>query len=205
MNELEKYGVKVSYGYLNKIELGDRSLASANMELREGLRRLYRISRSDWTERTGLYTPETSVFNDQVHLESPNIHNGRRRIPVYDLVSAGPGSEGGTVVSYIDLEPDLTGHHLAYRIAGDSMATEIEDGDIVVVQARDYASPGNDIVCWTPDDGMLCKHLDRVDDGYYMLTSNNRAYKPIWTREIRIYGIVIEIRKRRKVVNGNHS
>ena len=151
------------------------------------------------------YPAKPNIYTDQAHLESPNIHQGRRRIPVYDLVSAGPGSEGGTVVSYIDQGPELVGQHQAYRISGDSMATEIEDGDIVVIQVRDYASPGNDIVCWTAEEGMLCKRLTRIDDGYYMLTSNNTAYKPIWTSEIRIYGIVVEIRKRRKIINGSHS
>lgn len=75
----------------------------------------------------------------------------------------------------------------------------------MVIQVREYASPGNTIVCWTPEEGMLCKRLDRLDDGYFVLTSVNPAYRPIWTREIRIYGIVVEIRKRRKVINGNHS
>ncbi len=49
------------------------------------------------------------------------------------------------------------------------------------------------------------KHLERVEDGYYVLTSINPGYKPIWTKEIRIYEIVVEIRQRRKVINGNHS
>ena len=203
INELGRAGVKVSYGYLNKIELGDRSLASANIELREGLRHLYRISRNEWTAQTGLYIPETSIFADQVHLESPDI-SGRRRIPVYDLLSAGPGSEGGTVVSHIDIGPEFVGAHAAYRISGESMSPRIDDGDIVLVRAQDYASPKNIVVCWTPEAGMVCKFLAGTENGYYVLTSINPSHAPILTREIRIYGIVVEVRQRIKVVNGNH-
>lgn len=151
------------------------------------------------------YPAKPNIFTDEVHLETANIYNDdRRRIPVYDLVSAGPGSEGGVVVAYVDIEPEFVGEHHAYRVSGDSMKPEIEDNDIIIVKAQNYAAIRNDIVCWTSSDGMLCKRLSSYEDGLYVLTSINPNYGAIVTREIHIYGIVVEVRKRRKIYNGNH-
>jgi SOS-response transcriptional repressor LexA len=150
------------------------------------------------------YPVKPNIYTDQVHLETPDINGGRRRIPVIDLLSAGPGNDGGTVVSSVDLGEEFVGAHAAYRITGDSMFPDIHDRGTVIIRCQEYSSPKNIIVCWTPEDGMLCKYLDRVEDGYYVLTSVNPAYKPIWTRDIHIYGIVVEIRNPRIVINGNH-
>lgn len=138
-------------------------------------------------------------------LVSTDLVGLSRHIPVYDLLSAGPGSDGGTVIEVIDIPETWKGDHVGYEVSGDSMSPEIPNGSVVVVRQQDYASPGNEIVCWTPEHGMLVKYLDRVQDGLYVLTSYNPDYKPIWTSEIRIYGVVVEVRKRRKVINGNHG
>lgn len=150
------------------------------------------------------YPSKPNIFTDEVHLETPDVNQGRRRIPVIDLLSAGPGNDGGTVVGSVDLGDEFVGAHAAYRITGDSMFPDIHDRGTVIIRCQEYSSPKNIIVCWTPDDGMLCKYLNRVEDGYYVLTSMNPAYKPIWTRDIHIYGIVVEIRNPRTVINGNH-
>ncbi len=150
------------------------------------------------------YPAKPNIYTDEATLQASSI-SGRRRIPVIDLLSAGPGGDGGNIVGYIDLEDEFQGPHSAYLITGDSMEPEIRDGETVIVRCQDYAPPKNNIVCWTPDDGMLCKYLDRVEDGFYVLTSLNPLYKPIWTREIHIYGIVVQSRKPFKVSNGNHN
>lgn len=197
----------ITHAHISHLENDPAAWSKVSYEKLKALARAYNMPLQGFLGRINgtPYPAKPNIYTDQAHLESADIHQGRRRIPVYDLVSAGPGSDGGTVVSYIDLEPELKGEHQAYRISGDSMSPQIEDGDVVVVEARNYASPDNTIVCWTPEEGMLCKRLDRLDDGYYVLTSTNPGYRPIWTREIRIYGIVVQIRKRLKVINGSHS
>lgn len=204
LSELKKQGLALSYSHLQKMEKGERSLASAAIEIREGLRKLYGIPRKEWYIKTQLYTPDPPIMNQEAHLITSNINEGRRRIPVIDLLSAGPGGGGGTVVSHIDLPPEFVGPHAAYRITGDSMIPEIKDGGTVVIRCQEYSSPGNIIVCYTPDDGMLCKLLDKVEDGYCVLASLNTMYKPIWTPEIHIYGVMVEVRNPRRVINGNH-
>lgn len=57
ITELQKLGVDISYGYLNKLESGDRSLASASVDIREGIRTVLGISRERWERETGLYIP----------------------------------------------------------------------------------------------------------------------------------------------------
>lgn len=204
ISELETLGVTMGYSYLAKLESGERSLAAASLEYREGLRKVYRVTEEDWQAATGLHVPVREARNE-VELDAPGML-GRRSIYVYDLLSAGPGSDGGTVIEVIDIPDTWRGEHVAYEVSGDSMAPDIEDGDRVVVKLQDYASPGNEIVCFVPDHGMLVKFLDRTTPaGEYVLTSYNPEYRPIWTSEITIYGVVVEVRKRRKVVNGNHG
>ena len=50
--------------------------------------------------------------------------------------------------------------YTAYEVTGDSMAPEIPSGARVIVRVQDYASPGNEIVCWVPEYGMLVKRLE---------------------------------------------
>lgn len=142
----------------------------------------------------------------ELQLDSEDLRGGTRTIPVYDLLSAGPGGDGGTVIDTVGIPESFKGKHAAYEVTGDSMAPDIPNGARVVIKVQDYASPGNEIVCWVPKHGMLVKLLERVtDDEQYVLTSYNLNYRPIWTREIVIFGIVREIRLRRKIINGNHG
>ena len=93
--------------------------------------------------------------------------------------------------------------YTAYEVTGYSMAPEIPSGARVIVRVQDYASPGNEIVCWVPEYGMLVKRLEKLtNDGQYVLTSYNPTHRPIWSADVHIYGVVVEIRTRRKVVNG---
>lgn len=191
----------MSYGYLAKLESGVRSLASAAVEFREGLRMVYRVSRQEWERETGLHTPV-----DEVTLDTDDLRGGSRRLEVIDLLSAGPGTDGGTVIDTIDIPASWEGHHAAYEVTGDSMAPDIPDGARVVVRVQDYASPGNEVVVWVPEHGMLVKLLkDITPEGFLVLTSYNPSHKPIWAQDARIYGVVVEVRLRRKVVNGRHG
>lgn len=204
ITELEKLGVGMGYSYLAKLESGERSLAAASLEYREGLRQAYRISQEDWEAATGLHVPVKEPRNEIRLGEPTNL--GRRSIFVYDLISAGPGSDGGTVIEEIDIPDDWRGEFVGYEVTGESMLPDIPNRAVVVIRRQDYATPGNEIVCWVPDHGMLIKVLDRVtEEGLYVLRSYNPAYKPIWTDDIIIYGVVVEIRLRRHVTNGNHG
>lgn len=197
---------RVSHSNIGKIESNVTAWENVQRNTIKGLARAYgRTYEQLLNEVNGTpYPAKPNIYTDQVHLETSDINQGRRRIPVIDLLSAGPGGDGGTIVSEVDLGPEFVGPHAAFRVTGDSMAPEIVDRGTVIIRCQEYAPPKNTIVCWTPDDGMLCKFFDRMEDGYYVLVSTNQMYKPIWTREIHIYGIVVESRRPHKVINGNH-
>lgn len=206
ITELNKLGVDISYSYLAKLESGQRSLAVATLAYREGLRSLYRVSQDEWERETALNVPMPNHSHSEAVLSSPDLQRGSRLIEVFDLLSAGPGTDGGVVVDAIDIPESWTGPHAAYRVTGDSMIPEIKDGSTVVVRVQDYATPGNIVVAWSPEHGMVVKLLSRVEaDGTHMLTSLNPAYGPLWARELRIYGVVRETRNPIKTFNGNHA
>lgn len=196
----------ITHAHISHLEIDPAAWSKISHEKLVALARAYNLPLNAFLSEVNdtPYPAKPNIYTDQVHLETPNINHGRRRIPVIDLLSAGPGGDGGTIVSEIDLPPEFVGPHAAYRITGESMYPEIFDRGTVVIRCQEYSSPKNIIVCWTPSEGMLCKTLDRIEDGYFVLTSINPAFKPIWTREIHIYGIVVEVRNPRKVINGNH-
>lgn len=196
----------ITHAHISHLERDPAAWSKASHEKLLALSRAYGVSLEKLLSRVNgtPYPTKPNIYTDQVHLETSDINQGRRRIPVIDLLSAGPGNDGGTVVGSVDLGDEFLGAHAAYRITGDSMFPDIHDRGTVIIRCQEYSSPKNIIVCWTPDEGMVCKYLDRVEDGYYVLTSVNPAYKPIWTREVHIYGIVVEIRNPRTVINGNH-
>jgi SOS-response transcriptional repressor LexA len=149
--------------------------------------------------------PTPNVFSDQVSLETPDLRLNRKYIPVYDPAGAGGGWDDGDIVEYIDIPNDTPGKNAGYVVRGDSMSPAIPDGSTVIVRLQEYAAPKNIIVAWTPDDGQICKYLEQVtEDGFYVLTSINPNYRPIWTKHINIYGFVWQYRAAVPVVNGYH-
>lgn len=196
----------ITHAHISHIETDPAAWSKVSYEKLRALARAYNLPLEKFLSRVNgtPYPTKPNIYTDEVTLETPDINQGRQRIPVIDLLSAGPGGDGGTIVSEIDLPPEFVGPHAAYRITGESMYPEIFDRGTVVIRCQEYSSPKNIIVCWTPSEGMLCKTLDRIEDGYFVLTSINPAFKPIWTREIHIYGIVVEVRNPRTIINGNH-
>lgn len=170
------------------------------------LAQAYGLSINDFLLEVNMtpYPAKPNVFTDTASFEG-DLAYGTKRIPEYDLLKAGPGGRGGEVIGFVDFSEDAPGEQIAYRVSGHSMSPEINDNDSVIVRVQDYSSPRNTIVCWTPDDGTMVKYLkERRDDGTYVLISHNPDYPPIWAQELRIYGVVIQIRKNLTVINGNH-
>lgn len=65
------------------------------------------------------------------------------------------------------------------------MSPLIPNGSIVLVKCQEHASPGNIIIAWVPEHGMLVKTLERISNGMHLLTSKNPAFDPMWVRELR--------------------
>lgn len=128
---------------------------------------------------------------------------GIRTAPVYDLVGAGLGLEGGRVIDQLDIPSSWRGEFVGYKITGQSMAPSIPEGSTVAVKVQDWAEPGQIIVCFTSEHGMLLKYFAGVTpDGYNILTSLNQSYAPLYVRDMHVKGYVYEVRTR---LNGKHK
>lgn len=205
--EVARRGVSTTADYLAKLEDGWRSFANAKLELREAIREAMQISPQEWREKTGLFVPLAPgevVPGGTIEKLTDDIHSGMRQIPVYDLIDAGPGGDGGTIVEYIDIPEAWKGHYAAYKVSGDSMSPYIPDKAKIVVRVQDHSDNGDIIACYAGDHGNVVKVLRGVaDDGTVTLTSLNPNYPPIWAPYIHVFGVVIEIRMAPPVIDRN--
>jgi transcriptional regulator with XRE-family HTH domain len=204
----ELSGNALSARRLHNLEEKEGAWQKVTEDEATALARAYGMSLMDFlnTVNGTPFPAKPNIYTDQVVLENPNLRHGTKLVPEYSMVGMGPGGKDGEILGYIDVPESWAGEHVGYRVFGDSMSPKIEEDDTVVVKVQSYASPKNIIVCWIPEEGMVCKYLREItDDGLHVLTSYNPAHPPIWTKELRIYGLVREVRSRVEIINGNHS
>lgn len=208
--ELSARGVKTTPDYLAKLELGYRDFNKAGLELREGIREVLQITRHEWRDQTGLFVPlgpgepMPEEPKGNARLLTTDVTSGTRSIPVYDLLSAGPGGDGGTIIDWLDIPETWRGNHAGYQVTGDSMSPHIPDGARIVVRTQEHANPGEVIACYSPEHGSVVKVLQGVaENGLVTLTSFNPAYPPLWAPYIHVFGVVVEIRVRPPYVDRN--
>lgn len=182
-------GGAVTHTQISNIEAGITSWAGVKLGTLEGLARAYGVS---FERLVQVATGRTSEVT-----EVQQAHAGKRLVPIYNLVSAGDGADGGAMVGTMEIDANKRGEYVGYLIEGDSMMPEIKPGGTVEVRLQDHAEPGSVIVAYTAEHGMICKLLhSTTPDGYYVLTSYNDLYAPLVVPhdEIHIKGVVTEIR-----------
>lgn len=179
----------VSHGQISNIERGATPWAGVKFGTIEGLARAY------GTTVSRIIEVATGIDSEVKELPEPQV--GKRVIPVYNLVSAGNGADGGEIIGTMEIDANKKGDRIGYLIEGNSMQPDILPGATVEVLLTNVAPPGVIIVAYTAEHGMVCKLLQSVTpDGYCVLTSYNQTYHPlvIPCDEIHIKGIVEEIR-----------
>lgn len=179
----------VSHGQISNIERGSTPWAGVKFGTIEGLARAY------GTTVSRIIEVATGISSEVKEL--PEAQVGKRTIPVYNLVSAGDGADGGEIVGYMEIEANKKGERIGYEIDGDSMMPRIYPGARIEVLKQETAQPGTIIVAYTAEHGMVCKLLQSTTpDGYCVLTSYNERYAPLIVRadEMHIKGVVKEIR-----------
>ncbi len=83
-------------------------------------------------------------------------------------------------------------HTFALRVAGDSMKDAgINDGDIAIIKKQDIAQNGDIVVALIEDEATL-KYFYR-DKKRVRLQPANKAYKPIYTSNVSIVGVLVGI------------
>ncbi len=116
-------------------------------------------------------------------------------LPLLGYIAAGAPIEAIENREMIDLEALF--HHgpdtYVLKVRGDSMIDEqIRDGDLVVVERRETARDGETVVALLEDGEATLKKLYREGDRI-RLQPANPDYKPIYTRNVRIQGVVIGV------------
>lgn len=117
------------------------------------------------------------------------------RVPIIGRVTAGvPVLAEENFDGYVDFIADGTGcaqsNLFALRVSGESMIEAgIMDGDVVIVDKRDYAENGEIVVAMIEDSATV-KTFYR-ENGGYRLQPENCELEPIYTDEVIILGKVV--------------
>ena len=164
--------------------LGIRSTSTAHMYLRKLSEKGY-IRKNDGKSRA-------------VTLEHSRFSGGEKiiRVPLLGKVTAGvPITAVQNYDGYVDYPAgmcDVNSNLFALRVMGESMKDAgILDGDIVVVESRQYADDG-EIVGAMIDDEATVKRFYK-ENGHYRLQPENDAYEPIIVPEVAIIGKVVSL------------
>ena len=116
-------------------------------------------------------------------------------MPLVGRIAAGSPIEAIEVPDTIDLEEIFSSRHpvRALTVTGDSMIDEhICDGDVVVYEERKNARNGDTVVALVDGDEATLKKFYR-EKSRVRLQPANPDYKPIYTRNVDILGVVIGV------------
>ncbi len=124
-----------------------------------------------------------------------NGRQGAREIALLGQVAAGvpiEAIEGNDTISVPEqfVRRDNT---FCLRVKGESMVDEgIRDGDYIIVEGRDTATPGETVVALVGDEATVKKYY-REPDGRVRLQPANPSMEPIYVNEdgLRIRGVVV--------------
>jgi repressor LexA len=83
--------------------------------------------------------------------------------------------------------------HFALRVRGDSMiGAGINDGDIAVIESREYAENREIVATQVDDNGAVLKRFFK-EANRVRLESENPNYQPIYTQNARVLGRLVHI------------
>jgi repressor LexA len=136
----------------------------------------------------GWITFESRGRGRSPRLELPAEATG---VPVLGSIPAGPLAEAVAHAEAWLPIPGLHGRGFALRVAGDSMADLIQDGDVVLLEKRPTRRSGEICAVRVGDDEVTLKYLDRLDGGRWALRPHNPAYETLRVagREIEVEGV----------------
>jgi repressor LexA len=142
------------------------------------------------------FISRTHNHSRALEISSPtNGRAGARELTLLGLVAAGApieAIEGNDSISVPEqfVRRDNT---FCLRVKGESMVDEgIRDGDYIIVEGRDAATPGETVVALIGDEATVKKYY-REPDGRVRLQPANPSMQPIYVDEdgLRIRGVVV--------------
>ncbi|QHM71561.1 LexA family protein [Mixta intestinalis] len=131
---------------------------------------------------------------------------GARRVPVLSYVQAGAFTDAeplpdASEFEYVLTTAEMSEHSFALRIRGDSMEPEFREGDIVIIDAEIYPTPGEFVVARNGCHEATFKKYRPVGQGPkgeedFELVPLNSDY-PVcrsWEKPVSIIGTMVEHR-----------
>lgn len=119
-------------------------------------------------------------------------------LPLVGRIAAGQPIEAIEVPDAVDMEEIFTSRHpvRVLTVTGESMVDEhIRDGDMVVYEERSNPRNGDTVVALVGGDEATLKKFYK-EKHRVRLQPANEAYKPIYTRNVQIQGVVIGVIRR---------
>jgi repressor LexA len=118
------------------------------------------------------------------------------RVPLVGLVPAGsPREVFDDLGETVDIPDWMLGRRqqpvFCLRVQGRSMIDAyIDDGDLVLIEKTEKASPGEMVVAQLEDGSVTLKRL-KMEAGRVLLVPENPEFRPIEVKELRVVGRVI--------------
>lgn len=117
-------------------------------------------------------------------------------IPLLGNIAAGHPIEAIEIPETVSVPKELTqkhGRHYALKVRGNSMEdANIYDNDIVIIREQDVVDNGEIAVALLNDNDVTLKRVFK-EKGHFRLQPENKNYKPIIVKNIRIQGKVTGI------------
>lgn len=143
-------------------------------------------------ERKGLIkrSPNKSRAIELTHTADRNGHS----LPLAGMVSAGPTTLALEQHEMLDFSEMLfRDDRFILRVSGDSMIeAHIADGDYVVIQKQETASPGQMVVAQTPDGEATLKYW-YPEDRRIRLQPANSSMQPIYVSDASVIGVAVGV------------
>jgi len=124
---------------------------------------------------------------------------GAVSLPLLGYVAAGTPIEAPEIPESVEIPETLLRHgeHYALQVRGDSMIDDgIHDGDVLVVQRREQAEPGQTVVALVEGEATVKRYYRQGRQ--IELRPANASYQPILADEedVRLRGIVVGLLRR---------
>ncbi len=119
-------------------------------------------------------------------------------LPLVGRIAAGRPIEAIEVPDFIDLEEVFSSRYpvRVLTVVGDSMIDDqIRDGDLVIYEARSNPRNGETVVALVDGEEATLKRFYR-ERNRVRLQPANEKYKPIYTRNVTIQGVVVGVVRR---------
>ncbi|MBP7213300.1 MAG: helix-turn-helix domain-containing protein [Anaerolineaceae bacterium] len=198
---------------MERLKIARKAKGMTQSELAERIS----VSRQAYSSyETGVRDPDTKTLLEIANIlevdldfllgrtDTPTSKNSQL-IPLLGSVPAGTPIEAiEDIETYIDYFPNFVKHGelFALRVKGDSMAPELKNGDIAIIEKQDFINNGDIAVVRVNGEDVTIKRVKPTRNGI-RLVPTNPAYdslefskEEVATLPVTIVGKLIEIRRR---------